>query len=193
MSATKTILYVNACVRGESRTNKLAKRVLETFEGEIEEVKLSDLIEPIRSEGFITYRNHASEGKDFSDPAFAQALQFARADVIVIAAPYWDMSFPAILKAYFEQINVIGVTFEYTEEGFPRGLCRADKLVYVTTAGGPIISDEYGFGYVKALAENFYGIKEVIQIKAEGLDVVGADVLSILDDAYKKWDFKTLK
>lgn len=193
MSATKTILYVNACVRGESRTNKLAKRVLETFEGEIEEVKLSDLIEPIRSEGFITYRNHASEAKDFSDPAFAQALQFARADVIVIAAPYWDMSFPAILKAYFEQINVIGVTFEYTEEGFPRGLCRADKLVYVTTAGGPIISDEYGFGYVKALAENFYGIKEVIQIKAEGLDVVGADVLSILDDAYKKWDFKPLK
>ena len=27
--------------------------------------------------------------------------------MIVIAAPYWDLSFPAVLKAYFEQINPI--------------------------------------------------------------------------------------
>ena len=48
------------------------------------------------------------------------------------------------------------------------------------TAGGPILSDDYGFGYVKALASSFYGIDAVYQIKAEGLDVIGADVDSIL-------------
>ena len=97
------------------------------------------------------------------------------------------MSFPAILKAYIEQINVVGITFEYTEEGFPQGLCKAHQLVYVTTAGGPIISNNYGFGYVKSLAENFYGIKDVSLVKAEGLDVIGADVDEILDQAFANW------
>ena len=37
--------------------------------------------------------------------------------VIVIAAPYWDLSFPAVLKTYLEQINVLGVTFDYSDDG----------------------------------------------------------------------------
>ena len=106
--------------------------------------------------------------------------------MIVIAAPYWDLSFPAVLKAYFEQINVLGLTFEYTADGRPRGLCKARKLIYVTTAGGPILSDEYGFGYVKALAQNFYGIPDVRQIRAEGLDIIGADAERILREAMEE-------
>ena len=43
-------------------------------------------------------------------------------------------------------------------------------------------------GYVKALANNFYGIKKVNQIKAEGLDVVGGDVDRILDSVSIKLD-----
>ena len=78
---------------------------------------------------------------------------------------------------------MLGLTFEYTEEGTPRGLCKAKKLIYVTTAGGPVISDEYGFGYVKALAQSFYGIRDVCQVKAEKLDVIGADVEGILNKA----------
>ena len=85
-----------------------------------------------------------------------------------------------MLKQYFEQINVLGLTFTYSEAGIPKGLCRAKNLYYITTAGGPILSDDFGFGYVKALANTFYGIKDVYQIKAEGLDVIGADVDSIL-------------
>ena len=86
-----------------------------------------------------------------------------------------------MLKQYFEQINVLGLTFTYSDAGIPQGLCKAKKLYYVTTAGGPVISDEYGFGYVKALAKIFYGIAEVYQIKAEGLDIIGADVEKILN------------
>ena len=66
---------------------------------------------------------------------------------------------------------MLGITFKYSPEGIPIGLCKAKKLIYVTTAGGPIISDELGFGYVKALAENFYGIKDVSQVKKEFLDI----------------------
>lgn len=180
------ILFVNACVRKESRTRRLAERVLEKLQNENDEVEEINAagVDPIRSEDFIIYRSSSSEKKDFSDPVFAPARQFAKAEVIVVAAPYWDLSFPAILKSYFEQINVVGLTFEYTEDGRPRGLCKAKRLIYVTTAGGPIISETYGFGYVKTMAQAFYGIPDVRQIKAEMLDVVGADVEKILEEAY---------
>ena len=112
---------------------------------------------------------------------FDLGKDFANADTIVIAAPYYDLSFPAMLKQYFEQINVLGLTFTYSETGIPKGLCRAKSLYYVTTAGGPILSDDFGYGYVKALANTFYGIDAVYQIKAEGLDVVGANVEEILN------------
>lgn len=177
------ILFVNACVRKHSRTRLLAGQVLSRLGGTVTEVKPAEQTAPIVSEQFIDSRNRASEKGDFSGPVFTPARRFAEADCIVIAAPYWDLSFPAVLKVYFEQINVLGLTFEYTEDGFPRGLCRARKLIYVTTAGGPILSDEYGYGYVKALARNFYGIPDVCQVKAEGLDVAGADVQGILDRA----------
>ncbi|MBQ9010074.1 MAG: NAD(P)H-dependent oxidoreductase [Clostridia bacterium] len=180
------ILFVNACVRKNSRTRLLAERVLSLLEGTVTEVKPATVTEPIVSEEFITNRSNATAKGVFDDPAYIPACQFAQADLIVVAAPYWDLSFPAVLKAYFEQINVLGVTFEYTEDGNPRGLCRAKKLIYVTTAGGPIISDAYGYGYVKALAQYFYGISDVCQFKAEGLDVIGADVQKILDEALKK-------
>lgn len=180
------ILFVNACVREESRTRILARRVLDMLEGDIEEVRPEAVTEAIRNEDFIKYRDEKVSANDFSDEVFGPARQFAMADVIVVAAPYWDLSFPAILKAYFEQINVLGVTFKYTPEGMPAGLCRAKRLIYVTTAGGPIVSDEYGYGYVKTLAQAFYGIKDVCQVKAEGLDVIGANVEEILDEAFNK-------
>ena len=50
-------------------------------------------------------------------------------------------------------------------------------------AGGFFAPEEYGFGYIKALAESYYGIKNVRHIKALGLDIVGADVEKILTDA----------
>ena len=174
------ILFVNACVRKQSRTLRLAKNLLDQLAGEIKEVRLEDVVFPVVDEDFITRRDILKNNGKYDDPMFDLARDFSKADTIVIAAPYYDLSFPAMLKQYFEQINVIGMTFAYSEAGKPMGLCRAEKLYYVTTAGGYILSDDFGFGYVKALANTFYGIEDVRQIKAEGLDIVGADVEEIL-------------
>ena len=186
------ILFVNACVRRNSRTRFLAEQVIRHLNGTVVEANPVTTTQPITSEEFIINRTDATSKMDFSDPAYTPARQFAEADIIVVAAPYWDLSFPAILKAYFEQVNGLGLTFEYTDDGFPRGLCKAKKLVYVTTAGGPIISDEYGYGYVKALAQGFYGIIDVHQVKAEGLDMVGADVEKILNRALEGFKHEIL-
>ena len=177
------ILFINACVRKGSRTKELADYVLSKLDGSYEEVYLNAIDFPVVDEDFLNTRDRLIEQQDFSDPVFDLARQFAAADEIVIAAPFWDLSFPASVKQYFEQINVRGITFIYTPEGIPSGLCRAKCLTYVTTAGGDFFPEEYGAGYVKALSQSFYGIPEFRLIKATGLDIVGADVDAIMESA----------
>ncbi len=176
------ILFVDACVRKESRTRKLAEALLAKMDDEVCHVVLEDIEWSVTDEAYLSKRDELIAKGAFDDEMFALARQFAEADRVVIAAPYWDLSFPAALKQYIEAINVVGITFEYTSEGFPGGLCRADKLYYVMTAGGNYVPEEFGYGYIKALAENFYGIKEVSMIKATGLDIYGADAEEILKE-----------
>jgi FMN-dependent NADH-azoreductase len=181
------VLFVNACVRaGHSRTLRLADVLLRQLNEPFTELNLSDIdFQPV-DDSFIETRDMLLSEGDYSNPMFDLARQFAAADTIVIAAPFWDLSFPAMLKQYFEQINAIGITFKYTEEGYPVGLCKAKKLYYVTTAGGMFFPEEYGFGYIRALAENFYSIKECIMFKAVGLDIYGADEEQILLECEKQ-------
>lgn len=113
---------------------------------------------------------------------FRYAREFRKADEIVIAAPYWDMSFPASLKCYLEAVSVVGLTFHYLPDGTPEGLCRAQRLTYVTTAGGYIGENNFGYDYVKAIA-GLFGIAQTKEIRAEALDIVGADVEGILRQA----------
>ena len=178
-------LFVNACVRVDSRTRRLAEHSLK---GPYEEVKLHEIDFPIADESFLNKRDKLIARQQFNDPMFNLARQFAQADEIVIAAPYWDLSFPASLKQYIEQINVVGITFYYTQEGTPKGLCRARRLTYIMTAGGAYVPEEFGFGYVKTLAQSFYGIPDVKLIKATGLDIDGADVEAILSSAKESLD-----
>ena len=179
----RPILYVNACVRKESRTRKLAEKLLMGLDKPYEEICLEDISFPVVNEDYLSKRDRLISEGDFEDPMFDLARQFSQADTIVIAAPFWDLSFPAMLKQYLEQINVVGITFKYSEEGIPVGLCSANRLFYVTTAGGHYVPGEFGFGYVKALAQNYYGIHDVRKIEAVGLDMDGADVHSIMSAA----------
>lgn len=177
------ILFINACVRKESRTKRLADCLLKKLNGEIKEVNLEkENILPLDNKT-LDLRTELGEAKNFDNSIFDYAKDFAKADTIVIAAPFWDLSFPASLKCYIEAINIVGLTFAYSADGIPYGLCKAKKLYYITTSGGKIFNDEYGFGYVKSLCNNFYGIKDVTCIKAENLDIVGSDVENILRTA----------
>lgn len=172
------ILFVNACVRENSRTLDIAKIVLEKLNNAYTEVNLQKTdLKPLNRES-LDIREKLILQNDFSDTMFSLAKDFAVADTIVIVAPYWDLAFPALLKIYLEQITVSGITFRYAK-GVPQGLCRAKRLIYVTTAGG-IIYDNFGFEYVKALAQKLYGIAEVLFFKAENLDIDGNDVNDIL-------------
>ena len=173
------ILFVNGCVRENSRTLELAQAVLAKETDAIEEVRLyPDGPNGLNAET-LRLRDALLTNQELDHPMFRWAWQFAAADTIVIAAPYWDLAFPAKVRAYLEEVTVSGITFRYGENGIPQGLCRAKRLIYVTTAGGPIFQN-YGYEYIKALAQGFYGIPDVSLVRAEGLDIRGADPEAIM-------------
>ncbi|MBR3942450.1 MAG: NAD(P)H-dependent oxidoreductase [Clostridia bacterium] len=165
----KKILFVNACVRACSRTLVLAKDYLKNADGVVSEIKLEkENLKPL-DQNLLAKRDELLAEKKLDDVMFLNAKAFAEADEIVIAAPFWDLGFPALLKIYLENIMVAGITFAY-DNGIPKGLCKAEKLTYITTSGGPVFED-FGYSYVKSLAKNFFNIQEVFCRRAENLDV----------------------
>ena len=180
-------LYVNTCIRKESRTKILADYLIEKLKGEVKEVDVRSLgLRPL-DENTLDTRSSLIAAGDFSDKMFDLAKDFAAAETIVIAAPYWDLSFPTWLKLYIEHINIVGITFSFSPKGEVIPLCKAKKLFYVTTKGG-FNSDNFGYEYIKSLAQNFYGIKNVYLIEAEGLDIYGTDVAAKIVQAQKDID-----
>ncbi len=183
------ILFVDSTVREDSRTRRLAERLVSRLkDGEVRVLHLEDeRLRPFDART-LARRTRALEAGRWDSPFLSKAAEFAAADQIVVAAPFWDLSFPSLLKAYIEWINIPGVVFAYSEAGRPVGLCKARRLFYVSTSGGPAETDVFGFGYVEALAKGFWGIPEVRRIAACGLDIVGADVKAILQEAESEID-----
>ena len=176
------ILFVNGCARKNSRTLELASMVLAQEDGIPEEVHLyRNGPEPL-DEQRLLLRDTLLQQRAYDHPMLQWAVQFSQADTIVIAAPYWDLLFPAVVRSYLEAITVSGITFCYGDHGIPQGLCKAKKLIYVTTSGGPIV-DNLGYEYVEKLAKTFYGIPDVRFVSAQGLDIWGNDPESILQKA----------
>ncbi len=184
----KKLLYVDSCVNREtSRTEQLAqvliKRLVEEESYELETLVLEEAdLTPLTGK-LVLERSEGTAAGDFSHPVFRFAKQFAAADAVVFAAPYWDFSFPSMFKIYLELLCSQGVTFNYSPEGVPTGLVRATKAYYVTTAGG--YAGEYDFGWeqVRAICQQFFGIQDVRCFRAEGLDIVTNDVAQIMVEA----------
>ena len=101
-------------------------------------------------------------------PVFSLARQFRAADAIVVAAPFWDMSFPAALRTYIEYISANALTYHYDETGC-HGDCRAERLVYLTSGGDFEREDSVGVVYWRQLAAMF-GIPRFDYVFAGGLD-----------------------
>lgn len=186
----KKVLFVNCCIRREnSRSLRIAKSFLDSLDKdkyEVEELCLMD--EPLEyfKDSFFEQRERLIADKMFDHARFRYAWQFKDADKIVIAAPFWDLSFPALLKVYIENLCVDGITFGCNENGC-FGTCKADKLVYITTRGGIFNGSplEMGSKYIEAMCQ-FFGIENYECICAEGIDIYGFDTEKIINEAIDK-------
>ncbi|MBO6141274.1 MAG: NAD(P)H-dependent oxidoreductase [Ruminococcus sp.] len=180
-------LYINSCVRADSRTDKLARAVLERLGNEYEELFLpNEGLMPL-SEEMLNKRTELLANGQTDDEMFKYAHQFANADRIVISAPFWDGSFPSALKVYIENIYAVGIVSAYSPDGAPIGLCKASELIYVTTAGGKYIPD-FSFDYITALCKRCFGINNTKLVFAENLDIEGYDAQALLDEAIENID-----
>ena len=163
------LIVIDSCMRPESRTRiilEAAKEVLsKRYEVEIIDVNALNL-PPVTPEVLL----QRSSGV-VPEQTVEIARKIAAADRLLVASPFWDMSFPAVLKAFFENMSLFGVTF--TDNGKTcTGLCRCRKVMYITTRGMNIHTGEVrdqGTSYLKALS-TLWGLGEVITIAAENLD-----------------------
>ena len=178
----KTLLYVDCCIRREaSRTRKLAEAFLSSLpEGwRVEKVTLMD--EPLLPlmEGGFAQREELLQRGDFAHRRFDYAWQFQKADAILIAAPFYDLSIPALLKVYIENVSVDGITF--------RGACRAQSMTFLTSRGGfyDDSPDEMGSRYMEALCR-FFGTGVYRCVAADGVDMDPAQTPAILAEACER-------
>lgn len=184
----KKVLFVDCCIRREdSRSKQLADHFLaelhKSGEYEIETLCLMDENLSYFSDGFFQQRERLLADGKMDHPRFRYAHQFAEADKIVIAAPFWDLSFPALLKVYIENLCVDSITFHTDEHGL-HGLCKADHMVFLT-ARGAFYTDsplEQGSRYLEQMA-GFFGIEKYDCVAAEGLDIGAWPVEELMDKA----------
>ncbi len=173
------VLFIDSCIRGsESRTRQLAESFLEGLEeaGGFSVDRLTLMEEPLvpLTGDFFRQRERLLEAGDLDHPRFRYAHQFARAGRILVAAPFWDLSVPALLKIYIENISVQGITFDIDAvKGLIYGICQAEKLCFLTTRGGAYEGSplETGIPFMRNLTA-FFGI--------EGFDSVAVDALDLL-------------
>ncbi len=171
----KEVLLVDCCVRRErSRTARLARAFVKGLDEARYTISVirpdEERMRPLTGES-LRERDRLLEEGALDRPRFDYARQFAGAEAVVFAAPFWDMSFPALLKIYVENISVEGITFRTVADGL-EGLCRGRKLILLTTRGGYYEGTdmEQGSSYIRALRK-FYGFGEFACVAAEGLDM----------------------
>lgn len=166
----QNILFINGCIREHnSRTLKIANTYIENLKNQkdfhlIERNLSNEDINFLSNKSFDLKTGEISSAKDFF------AKEFADADEILLAAPFWEFLFPAIVSCYFEMVSIPGITFQYTEKGSV-GLCNAKSLTYIYTSGDYLSQeDRICENYISRLSK-LYGIPKFLTISAEGLDI----------------------
>lgn len=187
------VLYIKANARPdeESRTFKISNSFIEEYkvQNPQDEIITLDLYKegitflPV---GKLDEIHTPSDGAGRNHPILKYAYQFLAADKYIIAEPFWNLSIPAILKAYIDYITISGITFKYTAEG-PVGQCYGKKAVNIVTRGGvyssgPAAEYEMGDRYLRTIF-GFLGIIDFQTITAEGLDIMENDVDAIVNKA----------
>lgn len=182
-------LIVDCCLRGvESRTAKLRDAFVVALPEDVqaETLVLEEEALSCLTGAHFAQRQRLLDAGALDHPRFRYAHQFAEADVVCVAAPFWDLSFPALLKVYIEQVSVDGITFTAGDEGLA-GLCRGTDLILLTTRGGFYEGDpmEMGSRYLDAM-HAFFGFDRYTCVAADGLDVDPADAAQALERAVEK-------
>ena len=170
----KKLVYIDACMRAGSRTKRIASPIIAELHKRysVETVDLTKNIYPVVDNYILEDRNQGIVPAEH----MALAKRIAAADRIVIAAPYWEMSFPSTLKVFFENMSLFGITFD-TNDKECYGLCKAEKVLFITTRGMNISTGdplEQATPYIKALS-HLWGWGNLSVVAAQNMDYCSAE------------------
>lgn len=165
----KNLFYIDATMREESRTRRIAAPLIEALDKryDIETVRLDGSSYPAVGSHILRDRDNGIVPEEYA----GMARRLAAADRIVIAAPFWDMSFPAALKLFIENMSLFNITFG-SDDRKCFGLCRCSKILYITTRGMDIRTGdplEQATPYIKALGQ-LWGLGKLYVVAACNLD-----------------------
>lgn len=187
------VLYIKANIKneGESRTFKVSDSFVEEYKRNNPEDEIITLdlykenIDFLRADDLGKLFGPKDE-ESKNNSILKYAYEFAAADKYIIAAPMWNLSFPAILKAYIDYVSVSGITFKYTVEG-PVGLLNNKKAVHIVSRGGAYDNSPYEMGdrYLRTIL-GFFGIKDMETIAMDNLDVIGVNVEEKVEEGIEK-------
>ena len=188
MTMAKKLVVIDACVRqDQSRTWRIAEPIVDAlmnrYETTVYHLPMMEGIVPLNPGSFWERGNGETP-----QWAIDCARTIADANRILIAAPFWDMSFPAVLKTFIEQTSLYDITFADNGKECV-GLCKCEKVLYVTTRGMDISTGdplEQATPYLKALSR-LWGLGDIICVSAQKMDYVGqAEMDSRIDEAIKE-------
>lgn len=117
--------------------------------------------------------------------------QFIAADCVVLAAPMWSLSYPAVVKQYLDCILMSGKTLGFKDEK-PYGLLddRNRSFAYVQSSGAslpwmlrPILNK--GMSYVEDIMK-FIGINGVYSLFADGTGTTETERREAISKAAEK-------
>jgi FMN-dependent NADH-azoreductase len=182
-----TLLQINASINnGNGESSRLANQFVAAFQKShpkatvvVRDVAAAEPVPHLNAErfgAFITKPEQRSAAQH-SVVAYSDTLinELKQADVIVLGLPMYNFGVPSQLKAYFDHIARLGVTFEYTEKG-PVGKLTGKKVYVFAARGGVYARDGVNEGtpletqtnYVRDFLR-FLGMSDVEFIYAEGL------------------------
>ncbi|EPJ6837350.1 FMN-dependent NADH-azoreductase [Stenotrophomonas maltophilia] len=153
----------------------LAERAAQGFDDVVTVRDLTALDLPVLDEEIF----HALRGAENPGPRARQAITLSDAligelmdsDLLLIAAPMYNLNVPTPLKNWFDLVARARVTFRYTDT-WPQGLVQGVEAVVFSPRGGVHVGQgtDTVTPYLQSVL-GLIGITEVDFVYAEGMDI----------------------
>jgi FMN-dependent NADH-azoreductase len=178
-----TLLQINASLHtSNGHSSRLADQFVAAFQQARPGTKIlkrdvaaADSVPHLNSERFGAFIAKPEERSvaQHAVVAYSDNLidELKQADVIVLGLPMYNFGVPSQLKAYFDHIARVGVTFKYTDKG-PVGLLTGKKAYVFAARGGLYVGTplDTQTSYMRDFLR-FLGIADVEFVYAEGLNI----------------------
>jgi FMN-dependent NADH-azoreductase len=206
----KRLLYITANTKPEELSSsktvgrRLVNGILAKYRDiELEEVDLYEQHIPQLKHVYFESRSAivSSEARSKLSPEehgevdqiIALCDQFRAADIYVLAAPMWSLSFPAPVKEYIDCVVQAGKTIAF-KDNKPYGLLddRPRLFIYVQSSGGNIPwiirpALNKGLNYVHDIVK-FMGIERFEELLVDGTGTTEDERLAAIQNATERID-----